>query len=305
MPGARPHGFRRGDRSELLAETVLNALAFTVRVPRQEDVGHDFLCFLSEKKGQMIWAGPSFTVQVKSKREPLVFNKEHEIAWVKKLDNPFFLAVSDIKNQKVDIYSTWKRLLGFLSWGCDVIHLIPGDQDAAFEGVHTDRDKSEQQIPLDRPILSVAFSEARDEGRMSYLGEVLRGWITLDRENIVRARASMYWVTGRTDYETNAPIDGRKAITHFFWNPNNLPDCVRNFGRSATALRTVIHAAYSQEEQKREKISELLGDLDRVLRSHVSMLEPLAVDVLNNYVGLDLQPPNEGGSEIEAAPNAG
>ena len=97
MPGARHPSFRLGDRTELLLEFCLNTVAFTTRVPRQEDIGHDFFCVLSEIRDNLIWAGPSFTVQVKSDSAPLVFEKPHEVAWVKDLENPFFLAVADIE----------------------------------------------------------------------------------------------------------------------------------------------------------------------------------------------------------------
>jgi hypothetical protein len=270
----------------------MNALAFTVRVPRQEDVGHDFLCALSEVKGQMVWAGPSFTVQVKKKREPLVFEKEHELVWIRELDNPFFIAISDLENRRVDLYSTWKRILGILYRGCRRIILIPGDANATYGVIDTKADRSEQRIPLDRPILSVGINEALDEEQMRSLGEVLRGWITLDSENIVRKRAGMYWVTGPTEYETNTPIHDRNTATHFFWNPNNLEVCIKNFGRSATALRTVIRAAYGKKETENPETKMLLSDLDQVLKSHSAMLEPLAFKVLNDFVGLGLKLPD-------------
>jgi hypothetical protein len=301
MPGARPYGFRQGDRSELLAETVLNALAFTVRVPRQEDVGHDFLCALSEMKEQMVWAGPSFTVQVKSRREPLVFEEEHELAWIRGLDNPFFIAISDLKNRRVDIYSTWKRLLGILYRGCRRIILIPGNPNATYGDIDTKEDSSEQRIPLDRPILSVDLNDAMDEQRMRSLGEILRSWIILDSENIVRTRTGMYWVTGPTDYETNTPIDGRDATVQFFWNPNNLDGCIQNFGRSATALRTVIRAAFGEKETAVVCVS----DLDQFLRSHPAILEPLAIQVLNEFVGLGLKLPDSNVHSVGDEPIAG
>src|SRR5688572_17448059 len=83
MPGGRLRSFRLGDRTELMAEFVLNTVAFTTRVPRQEDIGHDFVCTLSEIKNGFYWTGPSFTVQVKSNDKPLEFEKPHEIAWIK------------------------------------------------------------------------------------------------------------------------------------------------------------------------------------------------------------------------------
>lgn len=42
MAGCRWRTFRLGDRSELLVEQLLASLAFTTRVPRQEDVGVEF-----------------------------------------------------------------------------------------------------------------------------------------------------------------------------------------------------------------------------------------------------------------------
>ena len=71
MPGARLRNFRFGDNAELLAEFALNTFAFTTRVPRQEDVGHDLFCSLTERDGNLLRAGPFFTVQIKSDRSEL------------------------------------------------------------------------------------------------------------------------------------------------------------------------------------------------------------------------------------------
>ena len=79
MPGARAYGFRIGDNAELLSEFVISRLAFTSKVPRTEDVGHDFLCSLAERAENMLKAGPFFTVQAKSNREPIVFQKQYEL----------------------------------------------------------------------------------------------------------------------------------------------------------------------------------------------------------------------------------
>ncbi len=57
MPGGRLRSFRLGDRTELMAEFALNTIAFTTRVPRQEDIGHDFVCALAELRNDFYWAG--------------------------------------------------------------------------------------------------------------------------------------------------------------------------------------------------------------------------------------------------------
>jgi len=69
MPGARLRSFRLGDRSELLVQHLLTGLAFTTPVPRQEDIGFDFLCSLitQTKDSGLLRARPFFTVQAKSK----------------------------------------------------------------------------------------------------------------------------------------------------------------------------------------------------------------------------------------------
>ncbi len=46
MSGARSRTFRLGDRSEFLVEHLLAGVAFSTRVPRQEDIGIDFMCSL-------------------------------------------------------------------------------------------------------------------------------------------------------------------------------------------------------------------------------------------------------------------
>ena len=80
MSGGRARNFRLGDRSELLVEHLLAGLAFTTRVPRQEDIGIDFMCSLitGSHGAGLLKAGPFFSVQSKSNRKALVYQKPHE-----------------------------------------------------------------------------------------------------------------------------------------------------------------------------------------------------------------------------------
>lgn len=68
MPGAKAYGFRMGDNAERLCEFVISSLAFTSKVPRTEDVGHDFLCSLAEREANMFKAGPFLLFKQKIKR---------------------------------------------------------------------------------------------------------------------------------------------------------------------------------------------------------------------------------------------
>jgi hypothetical protein len=72
MPGARSRSFRLGDRSELLVQHLLTGIAFTTPVPRQEDIGIDFLCSLITGYGgeNLLKAGPAFSVPEGSFHRP-------------------------------------------------------------------------------------------------------------------------------------------------------------------------------------------------------------------------------------------
>ena len=196
MPGARHALFRLGDRTQLLVQFCLNAIAFTTPVPREEDVGHDLFCALAEERDGLLRAGPLFTVQVKSDGAPLVFEKPHEIQWVKELENPFFLAIGDRANQRLDIYSTWARLRGFLWKAARRIVLQPGIPVGSRDPVWTADDDSEQVIALGEPVVRATIQDFMDKSRAKILTEVLRQWIEVDRMNIVNNLAGMHWVVG-------------------------------------------------------------------------------------------------------------
>lgn len=293
MPGARARGFRFGDTAELLAEFILGSMAFTTAVPRQEDVGHDFHCVLIERAGNLLKAGPFFTVQVKSNRDNLVYEREHEVAWIKNQENPFFVGVSSRENLTLEIYSTWNMLNGFLHKAADRIILVPGGPEDEYQEIQTREDGSEQIIPLGRPILRMSAHDAMNEERAQSFGGVLREWVEMDRENIANRQAGMYWVVGPIQHETNSLLaDCTAWSTAFFWNPRNLPRCQTNFGRAGTALRLVIRRVLGTEGERASAWTQKIQDLEAVLRSHSDILEPLAKQILDEQVGLHIAEQN-------------
>jgi hypothetical protein len=288
MPGARPRGFRLGDRGELLAGSILSSIAFTVPVPRQEDVGHDLLCTISEPDGQLLRAGPFFTVQVKSDTGAPVFEKPHEIEWIRSQENPFFICIANRDDLAIELFSTWNMLNGILYRKTGRIELVPGDPDADYEPVTTLEDRSNQLVPLGRPVIRMSMQDAMNEERAHTLGAILTQWVAIDRENIVNRRAGMHWVVGPTNHETNSPPrECQEWRIEFFWNAKNLSRCVLNFGRSATELRLTLRKAFGNTE------AESWGDtrtsvLDEALRAYSEQLDPLAKDSLRKHIGLDL-----------------
>jgi hypothetical protein len=288
MPGARHPSFRLGDRTELLAEFCLNTIAFTSRVPRQEDVGHDFFCVLSEVRNGLLWAGPSFTVQVKSDSGPLVFEKEHEVNWITDLENPFFLVVGHRDELRVDIYSTLERLNGFSRKAANRIILKPGPPEDGIEQVWTAEDGTEQIISLGQPVISATINEFMDSARAKTLCEVLKQWIFLDRENIVNGRAGIYVVVVPRTYETNKPLSLEELRSSIYWNASNLDRCQIIFGRAAAALRLTILNALGPEREKEPQFAERMQTLNAVLRAYKDVLEPAFRSALKEYTDSEL-----------------
>ena len=290
MPGARAYGFRIGDNAELLAEFVLSRMAFTSRVPRTEDVGHDFLCSLAEREANLFKAGPFFTVQAKNKKDPIIYEKDHEINWIKSQENPFFICVANRSSLNVEFYSTWPLLIGILHKSAQKIVLIPGSKNDTYRAPETESDQTEQRIYLGRPILNISAKEISSDKKVSKYAAILRQWIEIDRENIINRYAGMYWIVGPKKYETNESVpDPFEALVAFMWNARNLEKCKINFGRSATALRLVIRRALGHEREQDITLSPMIADLEKVLLSMKECLDPYAKEILLQQLNLKIE----------------
>src|SRR5689334_221159 len=102
MVGAQLRSTAFGTTSEHLAAAFLSAFAFTTRVRREDDLGHDFHCVLHEHSLQganamrasgVLSSGPPFNVQVKSERGPISYKEPHERKWIGTQRSPFFVII--------------------------------------------------------------------------------------------------------------------------------------------------------------------------------------------------------------------
>ena len=242
MPGGRLEPYRLGDRAELLVQQLLAGFAFTTPVPRPEDVGIDFFCTLIAGRdgAKLLRAGLSFGVQAKSNRKPVIYRKPHEVAWIEHQENPILLCVADRKKAAMDVYSTWNLLCGVQSgWKgqkAESITLRPG-HTGPWPGV-SDKPKRCQDILLGKPIVRISHDDIFDDARSSKINQVITAWVAIDRMNIVNRYAGLNWALGPLTYETGElPQPGALA---FYWNAKNLPQCVLNLGRSATAVFRIV-----------------------------------------------------------------
>ena len=296
MPGAQAKVSRYGSWTEILVEACLKTIAFTVRVPHEDDVGHDFFCVLSEPlQNGSFKAGPSFTVQAKSSGAPVVvLGTEYAIAWLKELQNPFFVAVGNREEQRVEVYSTWCRFNGFLRLGenaaqINKITLQPGPPTCATNPC-TSEDGSEQVIALGEPIIRAEVKEFMDEGRAKEFGEILGQWIRLDRTNIVNVENGMYWITGPKSYRTNErlPMTGDALSEGWLWtyfHLENVGNCERHFARAATGLRVALHHLHGSKEAKDTNAADKIRALEGALSVYGEHLDVPCREALRQWVG--------------------
>jgi hypothetical protein len=205
--GGQLKSFRCGDRSELLAEFLLSAIAFTSRVPRQEDVGYDFFCSLIQEDDKLLKTGAFFAVQAKSSSDPVIYKKDYEIDWITNQENPLLLCVVNREALAMDIYSTW-NLLGHLLKKASQIELIPRARVEPWPGVEYKEEDGAQKIGLGPPIARISATQVFDNDYIAQVKTVIGEWVALDRENIVNRQAGMYWMVGPPKYQTSqSPYD--------------------------------------------------------------------------------------------------
>jgi hypothetical protein len=214
-------------------------------VPRQEDIGVDFVCSLITRYDRnLLKAGPFFTVQAKSSTKPVEYKKPYEIEWITSQENPLLLCVADRDVGAMDVYSTWNLLCAAKNgWRGkaipNCIRLCPGKSSTwDWRGVE-DRDDGSQDVLLGKPIVRITQEQIVDESSTQKLSQIIGTWIAFDRENIVHCKAEMNWVAGPLSYETGR-IPSQPFGVNFYWNPQNLQKCADNLALCAVALWRVL-----------------------------------------------------------------
>jgi hypothetical protein len=271
----------------------LEKIAFTTPVLRQEDIGIDFLCTLAEPKGTMLWAGPSFAVQAKNQPNTIRYLKDYELEWICKLQEPLLIAIGDEEEQRVSLYSTWRRMRVVLDGAPGGIIFSFASRDP--EQPLTEKDATGcQTVYLGIPIVQATPKEMADPAHAKKIRRVVEQWIHIDRTNIVQAFADIHWNIGPHTYRTNEG-PGPVFELSIFWNPKNLASCARNFGRSVTAFRKTFATfcecfAPAEPERFAAVTARKLGALDAAIRAwnEDPVFDPKARDLIGSC-GVDLR----------------
>jgi hypothetical protein len=117
------------------------------------------------------------------------------------------------------------------------ITLRPGKTGTTWPGVE-DGPNCSQEILLGKPIIQIRHEDIFNESSTRRISDVLRAWVALDRINIVRRQAGLYFVEGPPAYQTGEPP--QQLATASYWNPQNLEICTKNLTLAATSLWNVL-----------------------------------------------------------------
>lgn len=284
MPGGQFADFRGGNKAELLANYLLEHLAFVVRVPREEDVGADFMCSLIEPRGKILGAGAFFTVQVKSNSEPIRYAKKHSVKWIVRQENPLFIALVDITKGKMDLFSTWRKLNAFLRKLAPTVRLIPGHQKKG-DYIYYTKSGKRLDVYLGDPAITLSLDDLSVDERVSERRSLLEEWVHIDRRNIVHRDAKLFWVEGPLNHKTNLPpFPSEDSVweQRFFTNPKNIKSTLENYINASAALLR------ESEDLNHPEAKKFRDDLTRHLVSQKDTLDEQHLQVLRNVGKLDV-----------------
>ncbi len=240
-----PWGYWLGNRSEYLAIPALCKLGFTVPVPRQEDhFGVDFIVHLARMVDEtVVPSGKSFGIQIKSNKDPLVFDKQPKRDCLYDSTLPFFLGVVNRQNLTLAVYNTLNRL--FFYWDnseTDFTMTVGGEGD---DIPKPDREK--RTSGTGKPILEIDISEpGTSQGRsaeIEVLQSTMRSWIDLEKENLSLKEQGIGLLFRPPAYDTNEPLKGdteRIEMDRFsytkFARPDSLPRVCRATEKALASL---------------------------------------------------------------------
>lgn len=213
----RQFSYRQGDRAEYLAQYILSAIAITVPVPRQEDIGTDFHCSLLRRVDNTLRPTFPFNIQIKSAggkvlKDGIRFGgvtdsgrwRKHEIDLLCQTDTPFLIGLVDLDKQCLHVFSTITRYFVLSNWqGTGLpreVALVPFDpagEDSLGAGAQEELDAKEGmpsrlwKLPLGQPVVSISIGESEDPDRCETIKNLLEPFLRMDQENAVCFRIGL------------------------------------------------------------------------------------------------------------------
>lgn len=246
MPGQQLKATWVGNRAELLTIYTLSSIAAVTHVRREEDFGFDLLCTLLTHHQNVLRAGQSFGVQVKSSNKTGIRYggldkhnkwKDYEIKWLFNQDQPILIALADTKNWRVRLYSTsriWYVRYQIGPHPGEVV-LMPDEELPTGElktQSHQWRYKDNPlplcddgtlagngfsyQIPLGKPVVELSLDHD-DENRLATIRLTLDAWLSLEYVNIMQRNLGIPYYLEWQSWQSNQTPEPARVV-YAFWN---------------------------------------------------------------------------------------
>jgi hypothetical protein len=271
----RLFSYHQGNRSEYLAQYILSAFAICVPVPRQEDVGSDFLCSLLRREGNNLRPYSPFNIQIKSYsrdliREGIPFGgitqggnwRRHEIEQLCQTDTPFLVGVVNKDEQWLDIFSTVTRYFVRCDWfgsgwprQVNVVPYEPGrDNDIGCGTIEQleerpDMPRTLWKLPLGQPILRITIDDSEDPDRCEQIKRLLEPHLAIDQDNAILSRIGLGYFNWPLRIHTGQPLaQGAVALRSRNFNIQEAQDQLRTIARIVASLLK----SYQLTNMKRE-----------------------------------------------------
>lgn len=253
MTGRQAKVAVRGGQNENAAAHLINKLAGPIKVPREQDFGIDFFCQLYAHGGaRSVYSDELFALQVKGGPDPLRYGgvrdgewRPYEIAWLKSVMVPFFLARVHENPTALELYSmgpVWRVLLKSES-PFEIRCVTEPTSSAVMERKEATAQQSQQahgdgviwSVPLGPPLLNLTDAYLADPSFVANARYVLKQQIAIERRNL------LYFFQGVAIHEclagwaTNDFVN--QAQYHHFMSWDQTP------GKNISALAAVVAPA--------------------------------------------------------------
>jgi len=279
MPGKQARFVALDAQNEADAQSLIGRLAAPVKIPREHDFGIDFFCQLYAEAGATsVTVDEVFTLQVKGLHETLRFGgirdgswRDYEIAWLKTLATPLFLARLQPTGPTLDIYSLaplWRVL-----WQTPTPFEVACNTEDPSE---TEYKRSEPSwspsaephgdgrvwtVPLGPPFVRLMHCDLETTESRATATSLLRQHVQLERRNLLLFKLRVAVHDCMEAWRTNAPWTGLHRA--MFWSAkvgDNLDELA--MALEPVAVNLAVHLQW-QNDSAAYHFVEILQWLDQ------------------------------------------
>lgn len=208
MPNSQGASWHKSNLNEYLAQCFLSALGVSAPVLRQEDIGIDFYCALSEEKDKRLTFDSPFTVQCGSEAgKEFVYGgftdkgrwRREARDWLFAHQVPFFACTVSAKKSLFRLYQTSAKWMVRNECGHSnptAYHLVPGGRfdpvkaSVPSENIVGKKDLCEGSdgcssgIPLREPVIELRVKDLTSKEKLAQARAAMRMAIEVERQNI-------------------------------------------------------------------------------------------------------------------------